>query len=417
MKRILIGQSGGPTAAINASIAGVYVKAKEYGVERVYGMVHGIEGFLQEKLCILEEELESQEKFELLKRTPSAFLGSCRYKMPAPSQNPEVYEKIFALLEKYEIDAMFYAGGNDSMDTVKMLADYAKAHGKRQLFLGVPKTIDNDLPVTDHCPGYGSVAKYIATSVKEVMRDNESFGASKPTVCIIETMGRNAGWIAAASALSRGEDCVGPDAIYLPELPFSVDAFLEKVKELATYKSSIVLVISEGIRVADGRYVCEIAGEASWVDSFGHKTTNGSANYLAALVKKETGLKARVVEISSLQRAASHMASLRDIEEAVAIGGCAMKAAMEGHTGEMIVTYRSPGKDYACSFAPVDIHQIANVEKKLPREWITPEGNDVTEAFIEYARPLIEGELLPIYENGIPKHLIRKEMRPRGAKE
>lgn len=410
MGNIIIGQSGGPTAAINASIAGVYAKAKELGVEHVYGMVHGIEGFLEEKLCDMDSYFSDAINLELLKRTPSAFLGSCRYKMPKPQDNEEVYEKIFTLLDKYNIGCMFYAGGNDSMDTVKMLADYAAEHGKKQRFMGVPKTIDNDLPITDHCPGYGSVAKFIATSVKEVMRDNESFGAKKPIVCIVETMGRNAGWIAAAAALAKGEDCQGPDAIYLPEVDFEVDAFLAKVKELASKKSSVIIVVSEGAKLADGRYICELASDDAWVDAFGHKTTSGAAAYLCQLVGKETGLKTRCVEISVLQRAGSHMASLTDINEAFAAGSMAMQAAFDGHTGEMVIFTRDGENPYECGMQTYDIHEIANVEKKIPRDWITEDGLNVNEKFIQYARPLIMGELTPIYVDGLPRHIVMKEL-------
>ena len=220
MKNVVVGQSGGPTAVINSSIAGVYAGAKAAGAEHVYGMIHGIEGFLQDKLVDLDKYLADPMGIELLKRTPSAFLGSCRFKMPKIEGHEDVYENVFKIMEEHDIDTLFYAGGNDSMDTVKMLSDYAKEHGKKELFMGVPKTIDNDLPVTDHCPGYGSAAKYIATTMKEVIRDNESFGAAKPTIVIAEIMGRDAGWLTAAAALAKGDDCSGVDAIYLPERIF-----------------------------------------------------------------------------------------------------------------------------------------------------------------------------------------------------
>lgn len=258
MKKIIVGQSGGPTAVINSSVAGVYQKAKELNVEKVYGMVHGIEGFLEENIIDLDDYLNTEENIEILKRTPSAFLGSCRYKLPKIEDNEEVYERIFSILEKYEIDALFYIGGNDSMDTIKMLSDYASLHNKKQKFIGIPKTIDNDLPITDHCPGYGSAAKYIASSLKEIIRDNASFGAKKPTVCIVEIMGRHAGWLTAAAALAKGEDCEGVDAIYLPEVTFDIDKFVTYVKELSTKKSSIVIAVSEGIMTKDGKFVCEI---------------------------------------------------------------------------------------------------------------------------------------------------------------
>ena len=271
MKNIIVGQSGGPTAVINSSIAGVYKKAKELGVKNVYGMVHGIEGFLEEDFINLDDYLKDENNYELLKRTPSAFLGSCRYKLPKVEGNEEVYEKIFNILEKHKIDAFFYAGGNDSMDTIKMLSDYAKEHNRKELFVGVPKTIDNDLPVTDHCPGYGSAAKYIATSLKEIIRDNSSFPQSRLTVCIVEIMGRHAGWLTAAAALAKGDDCEGVDAIYLPEETFDMDEFLERIEKLRKTKSSIVIAVSEGVQTKDGKFVCEISDSNRKVDAFGHK--------------------------------------------------------------------------------------------------------------------------------------------------
>ena len=408
MKRIIVGQSGGPTAVINSSIAGVYKKAKELGVEKVYGMVHGIEGFLNENICDLDEYLSNEENYELLKRTPSAFLGSCRYKLPKIEDNAEVYEKIFSILDKYEIDALFYTGGNDSMDTIKMLSDYAKDHNKKQLFMGVPKTIDNDLPITDHCPGYGSSIKYIATSLKEVIRDNASFGVSKPTVCIVEIMGRHAGWLTAGAALAKDETCEGVDAIYLPEVVFDIDKFMSKVKELAKTKSSIVIAVSEGIQTSDGKFVCELGDDNKAVDAFGHKQLSGCALTLANMVAKETGLKTRAIEFSTLQRAASHLASLTDINEAEGSGMLAVEKVFEGETGMMATIIRDSSNPYKVHYETYDIHNIANVEKKLPLEWIDTDNNQMKEEYLEYARPLIIGELTPVMKNGLPVHLIRK---------
>lgn len=404
---VVVGQSGGPTAVINSSVAGVYVAAKKLGVNKVYGMVHGIEGFLADKLCDLDEYLADETGVELLKRTPSAFLGSCRFKMPKIEGHEDVYEKVFEIMEKHDIECLFYCGGNDSMDTVKMLSDYAAAHGKNQRFVGVPKTIDNDLPITDHCPGYGSAAKYIATSMKEIIRDNASFGVQKPTVCIVEIMGRNAGWLTAAAALSRGSDCEGPDAIYLPEKVFDMDAFMSKVKELAATKSSVVIAVSEGIQIADGRYVCELGREVA-VDAFGHKQMSGTAVMLAQKIAEETGLKTRAIEFSTLQRAATHIASLTDINEAFQVGYDAVMAANEGKTGMMITLNRNGEVPYQCGTSAYDIHAIANVERKVPDEWITADGTDLTEDYEKYARPLIMGELMPLYVNGTPRHLVRK---------
>ena len=397
---IVVGQSGGPTAVINSSLAGVVSKARELGVKKIYGMHHGIQGFLNEDLVDMGEYIKEDKDIELLKRTPSAFLGSCRYKLPKIEGNEEVYDKIFAILEKYDIECLFYIGGNDSMDTIKMLSDYAALKGKTQRFMGVPKTIDNDLPITDHCPGYGSAAKYIATSLKEVIRDNASFGIEKPTVLICEIMGRHAGWLTAAAALSRDEDCEGPDMIYLPERTFDYDDFLARIKDLSVKKSSVVVAVSEGVKLADGRFVCELGGGSDFVDAFGHKQLSGCAVTLANKVAADTGLKTRAIEFSTLQRAATHVASLNDINEAFNVGYLACKAADEGQTGTMItidVKERSP---YQVGYGIYDIHQIANVERPVP------DGTDVLEGYVEYARPLILGELTPLMVNGVPKHLV-----------
>ena len=407
---IVVGQSGGPTAVINSSVAGVFAGAKALGVEKIYGMVHGIEGFLEDKLVELHPYLDDETGIELLKRTPSAFLGSCRFKMPKIEGHEDVYEKVFEIMEKHDIECLFYAGGNDSMDTVKMLSDYAAAHNKPQRFVGVPKTIDNDLPITDHCPGYGSAAKYIATSLKEIIRDNESFGAKKPTVCIVEIMGRHAGWLTAAAALAKGDDCSGCDAIYLPEKVFDINVFTAKVKELSETKSSVVIAVSEGVKIADGRYVCELANENVAVDAFGHKQMSGTAAYLAQIIAAETGLKTRAVEFSTLQRAATHIASLTDINEAFQCGKDAVKAAEEGKTGVMITLDRIVEDPYCCGTSAYDIHAIANVERAVPDEWITEDGCGLNDGYEKYARPLIQGELTPLYVNGTPRHLVMAEL-------
>ncbi len=407
MKNIIIGQSGGPTAVINSSVAGAYKKAKELGVNKVYGMVYGIEGFLGENIIDLDEYLNTDENIKLLKRTPSAFLGSCRYKLPKYEDAPEVYANIFTILDKYDIDAFLYIGGNDSMDTIKMLSDYAKDNNKKQVFIGIPKTIDNDLPITDHCPGYGSAAKYIATSLKEIIRDNASFGIKKPTVCIVEIMGRHAGWLTAAAALAQDDTCEGVDAIYLPEIPFDIDKFTKKIEKLAQEKKSIVIAISEGIQNAEGKFICELATERK-VDAFGHKQLSGSAATLASIIANKTGLKTRAVELSTLQRAAAHLASLTDIEEAETVGAKAVEAANDGKTGMMVIMEREKDKKYSINYSLYDIHSIANVEKKVPREWICTKHNRLKTPYLSYVRPLIQGELYPIFKDGVPSHLIRK---------
>ncbi len=407
MKNIIVGQSGGPTAVINSSVAGVYLAAKEIGSDHIYGMVHGIEGFLKGEFIDLKEELDD-EKVELLKRTPSAYLGSCRYKLPKFEEAKDVYEKIFVKLDELDIEYFFYIGGNDSMDTIKMLSDYAKENGKKQKFVGIPKTIDNDLPITDHCPGYGSAAKYIATSIKEIIRDNASFGVEKPTVCIVEIMGRHAGWLTAAAALAKGDDCEGVDAIYLPEDTFDLEEFKNRIKKLAEEKNSVVIAISEGIATSDGKFVCELGDSNKSVDAFGHKQLSGAAVTLADIIHNETGLKTRAIEFSTLQRAATHLASLTDIEEAIKVGYEAVMAANRGVTGEMVVMLREENKEYKINYSLYDIHDIANIEKKIPSNMIDSENKQLTEDYIKYAKPLIMGELTPIYTNGLPTHLIRK---------
>jgi len=407
---VVVGQSGGPTAVINSSVAGVYVQAKKMGAPKVFGMVHGIEGFLDGKLCDLDNYLSDSIGIELLRRTPSAFLGTCRYKMPPIEGHEDVYEKIIQVMEENDIEVMFYIGGNDSMDTVKMLSDYATSKGKKQRFIGVPKTIDNDLPITDHCPGYGSAAKYIATSLKEIIRDNESFGAKKPTVVVVEIMGRHAGWLTAAAALAKSEDCTGVDAIYLPEVDFDFDAFMAKVEELAATRHSVVIAVSEGIHLADGTFVCEVGSGDAAVDAFGHKQLSGSASYLARMIAGKTGLKTRAIEFSTLQRAASHIASKTDADDAYHSGRAAVNAAAEGKTGDMVVLKRISSDPYLCGTDIYDIHEIANVERKVPVEWITEDGCGLKQAFIDYARPLIQGEILPVFVDGTPRHLVMKEL-------
>lgn len=405
---VVIGQSGGPTAVINASLAGVYDGARELGAGKVYGMVHGIQGFLERDLIDLEEYLGTGQGIEMMKRTPSAFLGTCRYKLPTPEQDQAAYEKIFSVLEEYDIEAFFYIGGNDSMDTIKMLSDYALSHGKSQRFVGIPKTVDNDLPVTDHCPGYGSAAKYIAASMKEIIRDVQSTGLTKPTVLLVEIMGRHAGWLAAAAALAAGEDCAGPDAIYLPETVFDMDSCIRFIRERAEGKNTVVLAVSEGLRLADGRFVCELGGGAGSEDVFGHKQLSGCASVLAAIIGEQTGYKTRAIEFSTLQRAAAHISSGTDVEEAFRAGSCGAYAAARGATGVMVILRRYRDKPYLCDMDIHDIHEIANVEKTVPAEWITPDGRGVTEEFLQYCRPLIQGELQPLFVDGLPAHLVRK---------
>ncbi len=406
---VIVGQSGGPTAVINSSLAGVYRTAMDRGAKKVYGMRFGIQGLLEELYIDLSDHIKNELDIEILKRTPSAFLGTCRYKLPAIHENQEIYVKLFEILNKLDIECFIYIGGNDSMDTIKKLSDYAILTGQTQKFVGVPKTIDNDLALTDHTPGYGSAAKYIATSTKEVIRDGIGFSFNKQQVIIIEIMGRNAGWLTGASALAKGEDCDGPDLIYLPEVPFDTEAFLSRTRNLLEKKNTVVVAISEGIRFQDGTYVSEASGNADYVDAFGHKQLTGSATYLANVVSRELGCKTRAVEYSTLQRSASHLASRVDINEAFMVGGAAVKAADEGDSGKMVVIDRVSDDPYQCATGIYDVHKIANGEKLVPRNWITEDGTYVTEDFIDYVKPLIQGDYPSVMVNGIPRHLYMKE--------
>ena len=409
MKRnVIVGQSGGPTAVINSSLAGVFRTAIDRGAKKVYGMRFGIQGLLDEMYVDLSDYIKNELDVEILKRTPSAFLGTCRYKLPAIHENQDIYVKIFEILNKLDIECFIYIGGNDSMDTIKKLSDYAILTGQTQKFVGVPKTIDNDLALTDHTPGYGSAAKYIATSTKEIIRDGNGFSYKKPLVTIIEIMGRNAGWLTGAAALAKGEDCEGVDLIYLPEVPFDTEAFIEEINKLLKVKNTVFVAISEGIRLQDGTYVSEAGGGSDYVDAFGHKQLTGSATYLANLVNHKVGCKTRAVEFSSLQRSASHLASRVDINEAFMVGGAAVKAADEGDSGKMVVIDRVSDDPYQSATGVYDVHKIANGEKLVPRNWINENGTYVTEDFIDYVRPLIQGDYPCVMVNGLPRHLYLK---------
>lgn len=400
---VIVGQSGGPTSVINSSLVGVYKTAKDRGANKVYGMLHGIKGLLDRQYVDLSEHIKSDLDIDLLKRTPSSFLGSCRFKLPEIKDDKEVYEKIFEILKELDIEAFFYIGGNDSMDTIKKLSDYAILISSDIKFMGVPKTIDNDLACTDHTPGYGSAAKYIAAATKEIIRDGLVY--DYPTITILEVMGRNAGWLTAATALSKGEDCEGVDMIFLPEVVFDIDKFMEKVKELCKSRKSIVIAVSEGIKVADGRYVFELTDHVEFVDDFGHKQLQGSAKFLADKIGNELGVKTRAIELSTLQRCAAHMTSRVDITEAFQVGGAAVKAAFEGDTGKVVVLDRVSEDPYICTTDTQDVHKIANVEKKVPLEWITEDGTNVSDELIHYIRPLIQAELSPVMVDGLPRHL------------
>ena len=403
-KNAIVGQSGGPTSVINASLAGVFESCKSRGADIVYGMCNGVAGLLEERVVDLSTLLTDDLDIELLKRTPSSFLGSCRYKLPDWRDDEAVYKKLFAILEKLNIGYFFYIGGNDSMDTIGKLADYGQRVGSDIRFMGVPKTIDNDLMVTDHTPGYGSAAKYIATILKEVIRDSSVYNIRSVTVA--EIMGRHAGWLAGAACLAGGEDCEGPDLILLPEVPFDQDKFLARVDELQRVKSNVIIAASEGVKTADGTYLCDLVSTAGQLDAFGHKAIlSGTSRYLSELIHDKLQCKSRAIEFSTLQRCASHLASRTDVNEAYAVGGAAAAAAFAGESGRMIALKRVSNYPYQCITESVDVQQVANLEKKVPLEWITPDGMQVTEAFEEYARPLILDEVTPVYVNGTPRHI------------
>ena len=401
---IIVGQSGGPTSVINSSLAGVFATAKELGAGKIYGMRNGIEGLLEERYIDMTEYIKNSMDVEILKRTPSSFLGSCRFKLPTVEKSPETYEKIIAVLRKFDIQHFFYIGGNDSMDTIKQLSEYAKAKNITDItFMGVPKTIDNDLAVTDHTPGYGSAAKYIASTMKEIIRD--ALVQPIKIVNIIEIMGRNAGWLTAAAALAKGDDCEGADLIYLPETVFDINKFVAKVQEIQKTKKQIVVAVSEGVKTADGKYVCESASSNMLVDSFGHKQLSGTATALANVISNEIGCKTRAIEFSTIQRCASHIASLTDVNEAFIVGGIAVKAAFDGETGKVGIFQRLSNKPYLMGTSIYDVNAIANVEKTVPQEWIINDGTGVSQEALDYMRPLIQGEINPYMVDGLPRHL------------
>ena len=406
-KNVIIGQSGGPTAVINSSLAGVYKAACSLGADKVYGMKHGIEGLLKEELVELNVLLDDRLSIELLKRTPSSYLGSCRYKLPEPEADSTPYVKLFTLFDKYDICAVFYIGGNDSMDTIGKLAEYGERIQSDIRFMGVPKTIDNDLMVTDHTPGYGSAAKYIGVVMKEIIRDATVYGTKYVTV--VEIMGRNAGWLTAAAALAKGDDCEGVDMICLPEVPFNVDHFIEKVRVMQEKKPSIVIAVSEGVKLEDGRYVCELADDVHAVDAFGHKALTGTARFLANTVARSLDTKTRCIELSTLQRCAGHLTSRTDITEAYQVGGAAAKAAFEGVTGQMVALKRISNSPYQCTTELHPISEVANLEKKVPLSWMNENHTQMTEDFLDYARPLIQAELTPLYIAGLPHHIYLKK--------
>ncbi len=405
----IVGQSGGPTTAINATLTGVIrgaIASKYIGT--VYGMRNGIEGLLERRVINLNEALDDSEKLHMLERTPAAALGSCRMKLPNPDSASDtdivIYERIFRIFAEYDIRYFFYIGGNDSMDTVSKLSRFADRHGYDIRIVGIPKTIDNDLTETDHTPGYGSAAKYVATTMQEIIRDCAVYTVR--AVTIVEIMGRDAGWLTAASAVGSVINGQAPDLVYLPERAFDMDSFYAAVERAFEKHPNIVIAVSEGIRFADGRYVGE-STQSSTTDVFGHKYLAGTAKALEMAVKLRFGCKVRSVELNLPQRCAGHLFSKADITESVAIGREAVRvAAEEGVSGEMMIFERVSNTPYCYSIGHKKVSEIANMVKKVPDEYITESGDFVTEECCKYILPLIEGEAAPKYYKGIPQYIV-----------
>lgn len=406
---LIFGQSGGPTSVINSSAAGVFLEALEHPdiIPRVFGMHHGIEGVLNDDLFDISKE--DRKELEYLCGTPSSILGTCRYKLADPDVDDSDYQKILAILRKYDIRYFFYNGGNDSMDTCSKVSRYLRKNNYDCRVIGIPKTIDNDLFGTDHCPGFGSAARYIATSIAEVWHDTHSYNT--PMVVIFECMGRHAGWLAGASALA-GVIGHGPDLVYLPEVPFDQSRMLEDARRVLKEKNVVLISVSEGIMNRDGQLVAEQLSTLA-TDAFGHKQLGGTAALLADLVAEELGVKVRGIEFSLLQRSAAHCASGVDIEEAVLAGRTGVRAAIDGASGVMMGYARPDQGSYRCDIIHIPLEEVANREKRVPLDWINAEGNGVTADFIDYALPLIQGEPHQIHENGLPRFAHLKKIAVR----
>lgn len=404
MRNLLVAQSGGPTAAINATIAGVIMEAHASDqVDTIYGAVNGIKGVLEERFVNLSEKVPGEDELEILCQTPAAALGSCRVKLKNPAEDDSQFQEIIRIFRKHKIMYFIYAGGNDSMDTVDKLAAYCKEHKIEDIHvMGAPKTIDNDLVGTDHCPGFGSAAKYIATTFSELERDCHVYDTK--AVTIVEVMGRNAGWLTAASALARNNGAAGPSLIYLCEPAFSVESFLDDVKKKLEQQDSVLVAISEGIKDKNGVYISEQV-QSGAVDNFGHSYIAGSARVLEDIVRREIGCKVRSIELNLMQRCASHIASKTDIQESKMLGMTACRCALQGKSGLMASVERLSSYPYQVRYTAIPVCEVSNQEKKVPEDYINEAGNDVTEKMMEYLKPLIHGETEVIYENGIPKHL------------
>ena len=403
----VVGQSGGPTAAINATLAGVIRGVKEHldggVIGTLYGMRNGVEGLLKEQLIDLTSYFDSEEKLSLLEHTPAAALGSCRKKLPKMGEDDAFYENLMSIFQKYNIRYFFYIGGNDSMDTVAKLSEYTKAHDYEMVILGVPKTIDNDLVGTDHTPGFGSAAKYIAVTTQEIIRDCAVYQV--PAVTIIEIMGRDAGWLTAASAIGRAVNGIEPDLVYLPERVFDMQAFFADVRAALAKHPNVVVAVSEGIRFADGHYVGE-GTQTGAKDAFGHAYLAGTGKALELAIKAEIGCKVRSIELNLPQRCAAHLASAQDLHESVLTGKFAVETAGQGISRQMITARRVSTEPYLITFEPKDVSEIANKIRYVDDAFINADGNHVTDACCNYLLPLIQGEVNCKYENGLPVHIV-----------
>lgn len=402
LKNVMVAQSGGPTVAINASLSGVIRGVLDSGsYDKVYGSINGILGILNDELMELTAPAkENPQYLDRLETTPAMYLGSCRYKLPNFLDDDSSYVFIFKQFELYNIGAFFYIGGNDSMDTVSKLSEYGKKIGSDIRIIGIPKTIDNDLCETDHTPGFGSAAKYIASSLLEIAHD--TFIYAVKSVTIVEIMGRDAGWLTAAAALARNEYNTAPHLIYLPEVPFDTDDFLLDIKRMLFERNNVIVAVSEGIRDASGNYIS--ASEQS-VDTFGHSQLSGAGKTLEFLVKEKLGVKVRSIEVNVLQRCAAHLASKTDLEESVSLGKKAVALSEEGVTAVMVTMNRVSNNPYTIEYGYAEIKNIANEAKSVPTNWINDAGNDVTEEMIDYLAPLIEGESNVEYKNGLPVYM------------
>ena len=404
MKNLVIGQSGGPTAAINSSLYGVIREGfnRSEEIEHVYGMINGIQGFLDGRFMDMKEL--DNDTLEALRTTPGAYLGSCRFKLP-DDLNDAIYPLLFQKFEEMNIGYFFYIGGNDSMDTVSKLSRYAAAHNIDVRIMGIPKTIDNDLILTDHTPGFGSAAKYVASTVREIVLDASVY--QQRSVTIVEIMGRHAGWLTAASRLARKYEGDNPCLIYLPETPFSLEQFYNDLDAAFKKSPNLVVCVSEGIADEGGTFVCEYS-DAAKLDSFGHKMLTGCGEVLESFVRDKFGVKVRSIELNVNQRCSGMMVSETDIEEAAMAGAAGVKAVLAGETKKMIAFKRDSDMPYKMHCTPEDVSLICNQEKKFPKEWINAAGNDITDDFSAYALPLIQGEPKRVMENGVPKYLYRK---------